>query len=176
MPEYRRTRQAGGCYFFTVNLMRRQSNCLLVQHIDNLREAVGYVQIKWPFRIHGWVVLPDHLHCLIQLPESDSDYSLRLRMIKTRFSLSLPNVECRSSSRQKRGERGIWQRRFWEHLIQSDDDYRLHLDYIHINPLKHGLVNSVNQWPYSTFHKYVSMGIHPKDWAGTDEVKELEFE
>ena len=176
MPDYRRTYHAGGCYFFTVNLLNRQSNGLLVQHIDRMRNAIQYVQRKWPFRIHGWVVLPDHFHCLIQLPENDSDYSLRLRMIKTRFSVYLPKVESRSVSRQKRGERGIWQRRFWEHLIRDDDDYRIHLDYIHINPVKHGLVKNVRDWPYSTFHKCVSLGVYTHDWAGTEEVRAVEIE
>jgi len=97
-------------------------------------------------------------------------------MIKTRFSLALPIVENRSAIRQKRGERGIWQRRFWEHLIRDDDDFRIHMDYIHINPVKHGLVKSVQDWPYSTFHKYVSLGIYPHDWAGAEEVKILEIE
>ena len=176
MSHYRRVYQAGGCYFFTVNLMHRRSNDLLVQHVDKLRDAVVYVKRKWPFRIHGWVVLPDHYHCLIQLPENDSNYSLRVRMIKTRFSAALPNSESRSLTRQKRGERGIWQRRFWEHLIRDDRDYRLHLDYVHINPVKHGLVKNVEDWPYSTFHKYASLGIYPYDWAGTEEVKALEIE
>jgi len=176
MPNYRRMHHAGGCYFFTVNLLNRHPNDLLVQHIDTLRDAVRCVQHKWPFKIHGWVVLPDHFHCLIQLPEADSDYSLRLRKIKTRFSVALPRVESRSANRQKRGERGIWQRRFWEHLIRNDHDYRIHMDYIHINPVKHGLVKSVEQWPYSTFHKYVSLGVYPHDWAGTEEVRLLEIE
>jgi putative transposase len=162
--------------FFTVNLLHRQANDLLVQHINKLREAVRYVQVKWPFKVHGWVVLPDHFHCLIQLPENDSDYSLRLRMIKARFSAALPRSENRSVSRQKRGERGIWQRRYWEHLIRDDDDYRIHMDYIHINPVKHGLVKNVQDWPYSTFHKFVSLGVYPHDWAGTVEVRALEIE
>jgi len=97
-------------------------------------------------------------------------------MIKMRFSANLPKVENRSVSRQKRGERGIWQRRFWEHLIRDDGDYRIHMDYIHINPVKHGLVKNVHDWPYSTFHKYVFLGVYPHDWAGTEEVKALEIE
>ena len=118
----------------------------------------------------------NHFHCLIQLPENDSDYSLRLRMIKARFSAALPKSENRSVSRQKRGERGIWQRRFWEHLIRDEQDYNVHMDYIHINPVKHGLVNSVQDWPYSTFHNYASLGLYPYDWAGIEEVKILEIE
>lgn len=97
-------------------------------------------------------------------------------MIKARFSAALPRSENRSVSRQKRGERGIWQRRYWEHLIRDDDDYRIHMDYIHINPVKHGLVKNVQDWPYSTFHKFVSLGVYPHDWAGTVEVRALEIE
>ena len=135
-----------------------------------------YVQNKWPFKIHAWVVLPDHFHCLIQLPENDSDFPLRLRLIKARFSAAIPNTENRSAVRVQRGERGIWQRRFWEHLIRDEHDYRIHMDYIHINPVKHGYVACVRDWPYSTFHKYVSLGIYPHDWAGTEEVRTLEIE
>ena len=176
MPNYRRTRRAGGCCILTVNLMERRSNDLLVRHIEPFREAVDHVRYKWPFRIHGWVVLPDHFHCLIQLPDEDVDYSLRIRMIKTRFSLALPNAESRTRTRQKRGERGIWQRRFWEHLIRDEQDYGVHLDYIHTNPVKHGLVKAVRDWPFSTFHRYVSLGVYPDNRAGTEEMDSLDFE
>lgn len=176
MPNYRRMHNAGGCYFFTVNLLNRHPNDLRVRHADTLRNAVRRVQHKWPFKIHGRVVLPDHFHCLIQLPENDSDYSLRLRMIKTRFSVALPRVESRSANRQNRGESGVWQARFWEHLIRNDHEYSIHMNYIHINPVRHGLVKSVQHWSYSTFYKHVSLGVYPHDWAGTEEAKLLEIE
>jgi putative transposase len=159
----------GGTYFFTVNLLQRRNNELLIGHIDLLREAVARVRRRYPFLIHAWAVLPDHLHCVIELPPGDSDYPLRWRLIKMAFSKSLPDKEPRSRGRRLRGERGIWQRRYWEHLIRDEDDFQAHLDYVHVNPLKHGLVSHVASWRYSTFHRYVDEGVYPKDWAGGSE-------
>jgi len=164
--DYRRIWHAGGTYFFTVNLLERRNNDLLVRHIDALREAVRCVRRVHPFQIHAWVVLPDHMHCVIELPEGDTDYAHRWRMIRMLFSKALPKTERRSEARIRRGERGIWQRRYWEHLIRDDADYLAHMDYVHINPLKHGLVQSVSSWPYSTFHRLVLEGVYPADWAG----------
>jgi putative transposase len=166
MPNYRRAWCPGGTFFFTVNLLQRNGNDLLTRHVESLRNSVSSVKQRHPFSIHGWVILPDHLHCVIELPENDTDYSTRLRLIKTNFSKSLPNHEKRSPVRQRRGERGIWQRRFWEHLIRDDADFKAHMDYIHINPVKHGLVDSVAEWPYSTFHRWVRQGVYEPDWAG----------
>ena len=168
MPDYRRARHPGGTYFFTLTLLRRRNNDLLIRHIEELREAVRIVRRAHPFNIHGWVVLPDHLHCVVQLPEGDTDFTLRLRLIKTSFSKSLLRTEWLSAVRRRRGERGLWQRRFWEHLIKDEADYRAHMDYVHINPFKHGLVKQVSDWPYSTFHRLVAEGIYPIDWAGSD--------
>lgn len=169
MPNYRRAWHPGGTYFFTVNLLERSGNDLLTRHITELREAVRLVRRDFPFEIHAWVVLPDHLHCVIELPEGDSDFALRWRLIKIRFSKSLPKTELRSETRVRRGERGIWQRRFWEHLIRDDQDFAAHMDYVHINPLKHGLVTGVADWPFSTFHRLVEEGVYPANWAGGDE-------
>jgi putative transposase len=166
MPDYRRVYRPGGIYFFTVNLLKRKNNDLLIRHIDILRSVVKSVKKRHPFHIHAWVVLPDHIHCVIELPPDDMDYSKRWRLIKMEFSKSLPKTECRTKVRLKRGERGIWQRRFWEHLIKDEADYRAHMDYVHINPVKHGLVSRVCDWPYSTFHYQVKTGIYPFDWAG----------
>lgn len=171
MPNYHRAWYPGGTYFFTVNLLERQNNDLLVRHIDVLRNNVRIVKENHPFKIHAWVVLPEHLHCIIELPSGDFDFATRWRLIKTGFSRALPVTERRSKSRSKRGERGIWQRRFWEHLIRDDADYRAHMDYVHINPVKHGLVECVTDWPYSTFHGLVKEGIYPSDWAGGNEAK-----
>ncbi len=170
MPNYRRAWCQGGTYFFTVNLQQRQGNTLLTQHIDELRSAVALVKKHHPFIIHGWVVLPKHLHCVIELPENDSDYSTRWRLIKMAFSKAIPKTEKRSHVRIRRGERGIWQRRYWEHLIRDEADYRAHMDYVHINPVKHGLVTRVNDWPYSTFHGLVREGVYSEDWAGGEQV------
>jgi len=169
MPNYRRAWHPGGTYFFTVNLLRRHSNNLLVAHIDKLRHAVAAVRRRHPFHIHGWVVLPNHLHCVIELPSDDTDYAVRWRLIKIGFSKSLPITESRSAVRIKRGERGIWQRRYWEHLIRDDADFEAHMDYVHFNPLKHGLVKKVIDWPFSTFEQLVKDGVYPPDWGGGTE-------
>jgi putative transposase len=124
------------------------------------------VRKRHPFLIHGWVVLPDHLHCVIELPPDDADFSTRWRLIKMGFSKEMPRTERLSSVRTRGGERGIWQRRYWEHLIRDEADYRTHMDYVHINPVKHGLVKRVADWPYSTFHSLVAADVYPLDWAG----------
>ncbi len=165
MPDYRRVWRAGGTYFFTVALLRRRGNDLLTRRIDVLRASVVEVRRRHPFVVHGWVVLPDHLHCVIELPPGDANFAVRWRLIKMNFSKALPNVERRSAVRSRRGERGIWQRRYWEHLIRDEADFRSHLDYVHANPVKHGLVSRVADWPYSTFHGYVRRGDLPPDWG-----------
>ena len=175
MPDYRRAWHPGGTYFFTVNLLRRNGNDLLTRHIVALRSSVSTVRRNHPFRIHAWVVLPDHLHCIIELPAGDVDYATRWRLIKMGFSKAMPITERRSAVRQRRGERGIWQRRYWEHLIRGEADFRAHMDYVHINPLKHGLVTRVQDWPYSTFHRLVDQGIYPLDWAGDAAASELPY-
>jgi putative transposase len=145
-------------------LLERKSH-LLVKNIDVLREGVRIIKRKQPFHIDAWVVLPDHLHCIWTLPAGDADFSGRWRAIKKHFSKAIPVGEYRSKTRLKRNERGIWQRRFWEHTIQDDQDYAAHMDYIHYNPVKHGWVETVKEWPYSTFHALVEKGVYPIDWA-----------
>ena len=171
MTQYRRFYVPGGTYFFTVNLAER-SRCLLVQHIDLLRGVMAEIRQEHPFRLEAMVVLPDHLHALWTLPSGDRDFSVRWRKIKARFSRGLPKIERRSASRVKKGERGIWQRRYWEHVIRDEDDWCHHIDYIHFNPVKHGYCEQVLDWPYSTFHAYVEYGVYPNDWAGA--LRELD--
>jgi putative transposase len=170
MPNYRRAFVPNGCWFFTHNLANRQRT-LLVDHIDALRSAFWETQKKYPFTVEAIVVLPEHLHAVWKLPPDDPDFAIRWRLIKTRFSKSLPKQEARSPVRKARGERGIWQRRFWEHLIRDDRDYAVHIEYCYINPVKHGLVRRVQDWPHSSFHRDVSRGLFPVDWAGEVEVK-----
>lgn len=129
--DYRRIWHPGGTYFFTINLLQRKGDDLLIRNIQFLRESVKTVKTHHPFEIHGWVVLPEHMHCLIELPENDTDYATRIRLIKIGFSKAIPKTERRSSMRIKRGERGIWQRRYWDHLIRDEADFQAHLDYIH---------------------------------------------
>jgi putative transposase len=165
MPDYRRNRLPGGTFFFTVNLLER-SSALLVNHLDVLRDAVRTVRARQPFNIDAWVVLPDHMHAIWTLPEGDADYSGRWKAIKIAFSKALPKTEHLSATRVAKGERGIWQRRFWEHTLRDDLDYAAHMDYVHINPVKHGLVARVRDWPHSSFHRYVAQGMYAPDWAG----------
>ncbi|MFT3736434.1 MAG: transposase [Rhodocyclaceae bacterium] len=170
MPDYRRVWLPGGTYFFTVNLLRRRDNDLLTRHIELLRSVVRDIRARHPFVIHAWVVLPEHLHCIIELPPGDADFATRWRLIKMGFSKGIaPSDERRDVVRVRRGERGIWQRRFWEHVIRDERDYQAHMDYVHINPLKHGLVARVRDWPYSTFHQLVREGFYALDWGGGDE-------
>lgn len=164
MPNYRRNRVPGGTYFFTVNLLERKS-LLLIEHIGELREAVRIVRAQQPFHIDSWVVLPDHMHAIWTLPSGDDRYSDRWRAIKKAFSKAIPKTEYRSRVRIKRHERGIWQRRFWEHTIIDEKDYAAHMDYIHYNPIKHGWVQSVNEWPFSSFHRLVKMGVYLPNWV-----------
>lgn len=165
MPNYRRNWVPGGTYFFTVALLERKRD-LLVAEIDLLRDSVRRVKRLYPFEIDAWVVLPDHLHSIWTLPPNDADYAKRWRLIKLLFSKGIPKHERLSSVRVNRKERGIWQRRYWEHTIRDDDDYRHHIDYVHWNPMKHGLVEKISDWPYSSFHRYVKAGLYTDDWAG----------
>jgi|HubBroStandDraft_6_1064221.scaffolds.fasta_scaffold1387114_1 putative transposase len=172
MPDYRRNRAPGGTYFFTVNLLDRRSE-LLVQRIDGLREVVREVRRRRPFHIDAWVVMPEHMHCLWTLPEGDADFPGRWRAIKTGFSKSLPNSEPRSPVMIRRGERGIWQRRYWEHTVRDERDYAAHMDYIHFNPVKHGLTERPSDWPFSSFRRCVAAGFYPAEWVGGgDELAE----
>jgi putative transposase len=165
MPNYRRALIAGGCWFFTVNLHDRRAS-LLVDHIDLLRDAIERTRARFPFVIDAIAILPDHIHAVWTLPPNDSDFSMRWRLIKARFARGLPNHEFRDPVRQARGERAIWQRRFWEHLVRDEGDYSRHVEYCYINPMKHGLVACVRDWPYSSFHRDVKRGVFPIDWAG----------
>jgi putative transposase len=152
MTNYRRSRVAGATYFFTVNLAQR-SQSLLVGHVASLRAAFKYVRIRHFFTVDAIVILPDHLHAVWTLPPDDDDFALRWRLIKTAFSRGLLLNEHRSVSRQTKRERGIWQRRYWEHLVRDEADMSRHIDYIHMNPVKHGLVMRLADWPHSSFHR-----------------------
>lgn len=165
MTTYRRDRTSGATWFFTLALANRSSN-LLVDRVGQLRAAFRYAHQRHPWRIEAIVVLPDHLHAICTLPEGDHDYAVRWRLIKTEFSRALPKDEPISNSRQAKAERGIWQRRYWEHRIRDDLDFARHVDYIHFNPYKHGYVSRVVDWPWSSFHRYVQEGLLPSDWGG----------
>jgi putative transposase len=164
MVRYRRNFVAGGTYFFTATLVDRRSS-ILVDHIDGLRMAFRRARRERPFGIDAMVVLPEHLHAILTLPLLDADYSGRWRLIKTLFSRHV--IAAGGTVRRHRNsELALWQRRFWEHTIRADEALARHVDYIHFNPVKHGLVSRVRDWPYSSFHRYVREGLLPEDWAG----------
>jgi putative transposase len=165
MTNYRRSPISGGVFFFTVNLAERRLH-LLTDHIDLLRRAFRETQSRHPFTIEAIVVLPDHLHAIWSLPDGDPDFATRWRLIKSSFSRGLPTGEPVSISRKQKGERGIWQRRYWEHALRDEADLARHVDYIHYNPVKHGHVTRVRDWRHSSFHRMVRLGIYPEDWAG----------
>jgi putative transposase len=138
----------------------------LVTQIDALRSAVRQARLRAPFHIDAWVVLPDQMHCLWTLPEGDAIFPGRWRAIKTAFSKSVPTGEPRLPVISSRGERGIWQRRFWEHTIRNDQDFASHMDYTHFNPVKHGLVEHPADWLHSSFRRCMASGLYPAGgWA-----------
>jgi putative transposase len=165
MSIYRRARIPGGSYFFTAALEDRSSS-LLVDRIDALRQAFASTLSERPFRIDAIVILPDHLHCIWTLPEGDSDFSSRWQRIKGRFSRACPSGEQISTSRGRKRERGIWHRRYWEHVLRDERDFATHVDYIHFNPVRHGHAGRVADWLHSSFHRYVRQGTLPRDWGG----------
>jgi putative transposase len=168
MTAYRRNLVAGGSYFFTVNLAERRLR-LLTDNIELLRSAFRDTRRRHPFAIDAIAVLPDYLHAVWTLPEGDDDFATRWQLIKAGFSRSLPHEEPVSTSRQRKRERGIWQRRYWEHTLRDEEDFARHVDYVHFNPVKHGHVKRVRDWPFSSFHRMVRLGVYPENWAGDPE-------
>ncbi len=166
MTEYRRFYIPKSLWFFTVNLAERKNNRLLIEKIAVLGQAFRYVKTRKPFYMNAVVIMPDHLHCIWTLPPDDGDYSIRWNLLKGYFSRKISTGERISNSRQKRRERGIWQRRFWAHLIEDQEDLNRHIDYIHWNPVKHGYVKQVAEWPHSSFHQYIKHGVYSDDWGG----------
>jgi putative transposase len=165
MSRYRRANIEGGSFFFTLALADRSSD-LLVRRVDRLRRAYKVVQERLPFETVAICILPDHLHALWLLPDGDADFASRWNLLKSGFSRGLPASQSRSASKIVKREKGIWQRRYWEHAIRNDADLERHVDYIHYNPVKHGLVSRARDWPHSSFHRYVERGILPADWGG----------
>lgn len=174
MADYRRNFVPGGSYFFTVNLLDRRTR-LLTANIDALRAAFRNVRSRHPFNVDAIVMLPDHLHAIWSLPEGDADFPLRWRLVKSAFSRTLAPGETVSPSRAAKQERGVWQRRYWEHTLRDEADFARHVDYIHFNPVKHGHVSRVSDWPYSSFHRFVQRGLYPQDWGGDPGEDEGEF-
>ena len=169
MSNYRRAK-GGSTYFFTVVTHNRQPILCLTDSIKALKATITAVRKEKPFEVKAWVLLPDHLHCVWELPEGDFDYSIRWALIKKGFTRKMKGLVATppsSLSRIKRKEATVWQRRFWEHQIRNEDDLKKHIDYIHFNPVKHGLAGSPADWKYSTFHRYVEAGLYDDNWGGS---------
>ncbi len=179
MPNYLRSNEPGGTYFFTLVTFDRLplfSNSLCR---DILHNTWIDVKSRHPFETIAVCLLPEHIHAIWKLPEGDSDYAMRWKEIKRIFTRQYLQVVgpggIRNESRQIQGEAAIWQRRYWEHTFFDEDDLNTHIDYIHINPMKHGLVKSVVDWPWSSFHRYVRMGVYPSDWGGEADCALMEM-
>ena len=170
---YRRSSEAGGTWFFTVNLLDRTSD-LLIRHVDILREVTREVRLAHPFEIVAIAVLPEHLHAIWQLPEGGADYPLRWSLIKAGFSRRIETGELISASRAGKRERGIWQRRYWEHQSRDDADLAAHVDYIHYNAVKHAHASRTVDWPFSSIHRCIERGWVGADW-GADVADSGEF-
>jgi putative transposase len=171
MPNYRRAREGGSTYFFTV-VTRERRHVLVLPHVLNaLREAFSIVKQAKPFDLDAIVILPDHLHAIWTLPPEDADFSGRWGSIKRHVSKASGIAATNPThSMLTRQESGFWQRRFWEHLIRNDEDYKQHMDYIHFNPVRHGYAKRPTDWPHSSFHKCVERGLYPADWASGADI------
>jgi putative transposase len=164
MSRYIRSFVPGATYFFTVNLADRTSD-LLVRDIEKLRSAYAGVQRRHPFETIAISVLPEHVHALWRLPDGDENFALRWQQIKRDFSTQVDTPRPVRPSLAAKREMGIWQRRYWEHQIRDEADLARHVDYIHFNPVKHGHVRQVRDWPHSSFHKWVAKGDLPEAWG-----------
>ncbi len=173
MSHYRREPINGATWFFTIVTHQRRSFLCDEPVRVALRNAIKRVQLKHPFEIDAWVLLPDHFHCVWTLPDEDSNFKLRISLLKRYVTLQCAAVlhrdQLTSASRRKRKESTIWQRRFWEHRICDDEDLKNHLDYIHYNPVKHGHCKTPIEWPYSTLHRLTQCGKYPANWASHTE-------
>lgn len=179
MALYKRNYEKGGTYFFTVVAYKRQK-IFVGPSIDILRTCFKNIIQQAPFVIEAIVVLPDHLHVIWQLPDGDKDFSTRWKKIKTDFSIKYqhitgPTDQKISESMQKKGERGIWQRRFWEHTIRDENDFKVHCDYIHYNPVKHGYVQAPGKWLHSSFRRFVKAGVAGRNWGRMNFIKLVGF-
>lgn len=179
MPNYRRADVDGGTYFFTVNTLHRRPFLVHAEVRASLRMAIAHVRTTLPFAIEAWVLLPDHLHCLWTLPPGDTDFATRWRLIKTKVTQvcgeKFGNDHCLTERRKAKRQGSLWQNRYWEHLIRDERDFVSHVEYAHWNPVKHGLVQRVADWPFSSFHRYAREGIYPQDWGSVANVVSGEF-
>ena len=161
MPDYRRAKTTGGTYFFTLVTNKRKPIFKYPECRDVLRSIIVDVQIEYPFDIDAWVLMPDHIHAIWTMPPDSDDYSKRWGLIKARFTKYFRQTNSALSSSVD----SLWQKRFWEHEIRDQNDLNNHLDYLHYNPVKHGYVTRVRDWPFSSFHKYARRGYYAFDWG-----------
>lgn len=178
MTNYRRLYEKGGTYFFTVVTQKRRPIFAKKENVQNLRDVFKKVMKNRPFKIEAIVILPDHIHCIWTLPKHDSDFSSRWKEIKYRFSMNYSGSFPASDSMKKKKEKGLWQRRFWEHFIRDQEDFNHHVDYIHYNPVKHKLTMKAIDWPHSSFKRFMNKGIYQEDWGSIPPVsiKDMELE
>ena len=179
MPNWRRVHVPGGSFFFTVVTDRRARFLVDLPARPLLGSLIRRCQLKWPFTINALVLLPDHLHAIWSLPPGDEEYSKRWGWIKKEFTknwLALGGREqIQTDGRKRDRRRGVWQPKFWEHTLETDEDFERHFDYVHYNPVKHGLVRCPRDWPWSSFHHWVSAGVYPDHWACWDDGGPLDF-
>ena len=173
MVQYRRSRVAGGSYFFPVTLEHRRSRALL-EHVSLLRECFHAVRKRAPFHIDAIVIFPEHLHAIWTLPCADHDYASRWGSIKSLFTRTL-NAQSVPIARRDNGGYRLWQRRYWEHTLRDEEDFRHHVEYIWFNPVKHGLVRRVMDWPHSSFHRAVDEGWVRSDWGGQVSERDIGY-
>ena len=160
-----RSHAPGPCYFFTVVTHDRRP--ILITEIDRLRSAFRILLARHPFTLEAIVILPDHLHTMWRMHEEDGDFSMRWRVLKRLFSTRL-EAPIPNESRARKREKSVWQRRFWDHVIRDDDDWRRHLDYLHYNPVRHGYCDEPGEWPYSSFARMVARGWYEPDWGRSE--------
>ena len=171
---YRRLRIAGASYFFTVVTYKRRPLFSEAAAVKLLQAAVEGVRAKRPFELEAQVVMPDHLHAIWALPDDDIDYPTRWRLIKeafTRTYIATHSPPPRDAGRQHRGEQAVWQGRYWEHLIRDDEDFSAHVEYIHLNPVKHGFASAPSDWPHSTFGDWVAQGLYDVAWGSQGPIE-----
>ena len=177
MSRYRRLRVSGGTYFFTVVTYGRKPLFADADNRSLLRKAFDATRQRYPFETIAMCIPPYHLHAIWKLPEGDADFSGRWASIKSLFTRSYQGASrvgqgppYPGASRMRKREAAVWERRFWEHLIRDEDDLRRHVDYIHYNPVRHGLVENVSAWPWSTYHRYIDEGLYQQGWGDAGDI------
>lgn len=173
--KYIRARQPGGVYFFTLVTFNRRQIFRAPEHCALFIQSLEYVNNAHPFNLLAYCLLPDHVHMIWELPEGDMNYPMRMRLVKSFFSRHFKddNKTNLPASRKSKGELAVWQRRFWEHLIRDEKDLQNHLEYIHYNPVSHGLANSPLSWQYSSFGRFVNEGLYDENWGLNSDMKYL---